>query len=52
MFSWCKSLEHIYLPKFKINKITDMTWMFNGCSVKFKKKIKASNKKIKSEAFI
>ena len=53
MFSWCSSLEKLKI--FKINKNnknnTDMSWMFNGCWKKLKKRLRRDNKNIRIEAF-
>ena len=32
LFKWCKCIESINFKKFYRNNITDMSWMFYGCS--------------------
>jgi surface protein len=51
MFAECSSLKELNLNNFNINNVTDMSFMFNGCSDDLKMKIKSENKNIKDEAF-
>ena len=52
MFCGCSSLKELNLSNFKTNNVTDMIWMFWGCSDDLKRKIKSENKNIKDEAFV
>ena len=51
MFSECSSLKELNLNNFNTNNVTDMSYMFAGCSDDLKRKIKSENKNIKDEAF-
>ena len=52
MFQGCSSLKELNLNNFNTNNVTDMRWIFDGCSDDLKRKIKSENKNIKEEAFI
>ena len=51
MFNGCFSLTNIDLSNFNTNNVTDMGYMFYGCSSLRKKNIKAKDKKILNEIF-
>ena len=51
MFNGCSSLKELNLNNFNTNNVTDMKFMFAGCSYDLKRKIKSENKNIKYEAF-
>ena len=51
MFYECSSLKELNLNNFNTNNVTDMRYMFYGCSDDLKMKIKSENKNIKAEAF-
>ena len=51
MFYGCSSLKELNLSNFNTNNVTNMGYMFSGCSDQFKNKIKAQYKNIKEEAF-
>ena len=51
MFYGCSSLEELNISNFNTNNITDMRFMFDGCSDQFKNKIRSEYKNIKEEAF-
>ena len=51
MFEGCSSLKELNLNNFNTNNVTDMSYMFAGCSDDLKRKIKSENKNIKDEAF-
>ena len=51
MFDNCSSLKKLNLNNFNTNNVTDMRYMFSGCSDDLKMKIKSENKNIKDEAF-
>ena len=51
MFIYCSSLEDINLFNIKKNDKPDMHSMFDGCSDKFKIKMKSEIKNLKEEAF-
>ena len=51
MFSGCSSLKELNLSNFNTNNVTDMSYMFYGCSDQFKNKIRSEYKNIKEEAF-
>ena len=52
IFSRCSSLKELNLNNFNTNNVTNMNFMFSGCSDDLKMKIKSENKNIKDEAFI
>ena len=41
MFYQCSSLKTINISKFNTNKVTDMEYIFSGCSDELKLKIKS-----------
>ena len=47
MFYGCSSLNELNLSNFNTNNVTDMSYMFDGCSDDLKKKIKEANYKLK-----
>ena len=51
MFCECSSLKELNLTNFNTNNVTDMSFMFKGCSDDLKRKIKSENRNIKDEAF-
>ena len=51
MFYGCSSLKELNLNNFNTNNVTNMNFMFYGCSDDLKRKIKSENKNIKDEAF-
>ena len=52
MFYGCSSLKKLELNNFfDTFRVTDMSYMFSGCSYDLKRKIKSENKNIKDEAF-
>ena len=51
MFYGCSSLKELILNNFNTNNVTNMSYMFDGCSDDLKMKIKSENKNIKDEAF-
>ena len=51
MFYECSSLKELNLNNFNTNNVTNMCFMFKGCSDDLKMKIKLENKNIKNEAF-
>ena len=51
MFYNCSSLKELKINNFNTNNVTDMSYMFSGCSYDLKRKIKSENKNIKDEAF-
>ena len=51
MFWGCSSLKELNLINFNTNNVTNVRWMFEGCSDDLKRKIKSENKNIKAEAF-
>ena len=51
MFCECSSLKELNLNNFNTNNVTDMSYMFSGCSDDLKSKIKSENKNIKDDAF-
>ena len=51
MFSECSSLKELNLSNFNTNNVTNMRYMFSGCSDQFKNKIRTEYKNIKEEAF-
>ena len=52
MFWGCSSLKELNLDNFNTNNVTNMRYMFTGCSDDLKRKIKSENKNIKDEAFL
>ena len=52
MFYGCSSLKELNLSNFNTNNVTDMKYMFDGCSNELKNKIKSDYKNIKEEAFL
>ena len=50
MFYGCSSLKELNLSNFN-NNVTNMKYMFSGCSEQFKNTIRAQYKNIKEEAF-
>ena len=52
MFWGCSSLKELNLSNFNTNNVTNMEWMFYGCSEQLKNKIKSEYKNIKEEAFL
>ena len=51
MFSGYSSLKELNISNFNTNNVTDMEYMFSGCSDQFKNKIRSEYKNIKEEAF-
>ena len=51
MFSGCSSLEELNISHFNTKNVTDIIFMFSGCSDNLKKKIRNLNLKINEEAF-
>ena len=51
MFSGCSSFKELNLNNFNNNNVTNMKYMFSGCSEQFKNTIRAQYKNIKEEAF-
>ena len=51
MFNGCSSLKELNLSNFNTNNVTNMEYMFSGCSEQFKNKIRAQHKNIKEEGF-
>ena len=51
MFWRCLYLKELNLSNFNTNNVTNMNYMFEGCSDEFKKKIKSKYKNIKEVAF-
>ena len=51
MFGGCSSLKELNLNNFITNNVTNMSYMFNGCSDKLIFKIKSKFEKFKEEAF-
>ena len=52
MFWRCSSLKELNLSNFNTNNVTNMGYMFRGCSEQLKSKIKSEYKNIKEEAFL
>ena len=52
MFSKCSSLKELNLNNFNTNNVTNMGFMFSGCSNELIIKIKTQYKNIKEEAFL
>ena len=46
MFSGCSSVTNINLSNFNTNNVTDMGFMFNGCSKLRKENVITKDKKI------
>ena len=46
MFSGCSSLTNINLSNFNTQNVTDMGWMFNGCSSLKKENIVTKDNRI------
>ena len=44
MFNGCSSLKELNLSNFNTDNVTDMRYMFNGCSNELKNKIKSDYK--------
>ena len=51
MFYECSSLKELNLNNFNTNNVTNMSYMFWGCSDELKKKIETQYKNIRKEAF-
>ena len=51
MFNGCSSLNELNLSNFNTNNLTNMTYMFSGCSDQLKNKIRSEYKNIKEEAY-
>ena len=51
MFYGCSLLKELNLNNFNTINVTNMIWMFEGCSDDLTRKIKSENKNIKDEAF-
>ena len=51
MFRGCSKIKELNLNNFNTNNVTNMSYMFFGCSDDLKMKIKSENKNIKDEAF-
>ena len=51
MFYGCSKIKELNLNNFNTNNVTNMRWMFYGCSDDLKMKIRSENKSIKDEAF-
>ena len=51
IFSGCSSLKELNPNNFNTDNVTNMDFMFYGCSDDLKRKIKSENKNIKDEAF-
>ena len=52
MFYGCSSLKELNLNNFNTNNVTDMKWMFSGCSDELKLKLKSKFNEFKEEAFV
>jgi len=51
MFRDCLTLKEVDLSNFDMNNVTDMSYMFSGCSDELKMKIRTQYINIKEEAF-
>ncbi len=51
MFCDCVLLKELSINNFNINRLTDVGYMFTGCSDELKNKIRSLNINIKDEAF-
>ena len=53
MFSGCLSLKELNISKFNTKNVTDMNYMFSGCSKELQDEIKSKyDDKFKKTAFI
>ena len=52
MFWGCSSLKELNLINFNTNNVTDMSYMFYGCSDELKLKIRSRYKNFQEKAFI
>ena len=52
MFYGCSSLKELNLNNFNTNNVTNMRFMFEGCSDDLKMKIRSENKNLKDKAFV
>ena len=43
MFNGCSSLKELNLSNFNTNNVTDISFMFSGCSKELRMKIKVKN---------